>query len=108
MKKQTKRTAAALVLAAALLAGCAGQPEDMHQYPVWYLYHDGQLTASRYQYVGGTALDAPRNRIIADAGDYYLVERNFDSPTYALVPKADYWADSDGATDIPIQVQLPW
>lgn len=84
------------------------QPEDMHQYPVWYLYHDGQLTASRYQYVGGTALDAPRNRIIADAGDYYLVERNFDSPTYALVPKADYWADSDGATDIPIQVQLPW
>ncbi len=84
------------------------QPEDMRQYPIWYLYHDGQLTASRYQYVGGTALDAPRNRIIADAGDSYLVERNFDSPTYALVPKADYWNDSDGATDIPIQVQLPW
>lgn len=84
------------------------QPEDMRQYPVWYLYHDGQLTPSRYQYVGGGALDAPRNRIMADAGDYYLVERNFDSPTYALAPKADYWADSDGATDIPIQVQLPW
>lgn len=28
MKKQTKRTAAALVLAAALLAGCAGQPDS--------------------------------------------------------------------------------
>lgn len=84
------------------------EPEDMSQYPTWYLYSNGQLTASRCQYVGGVEFDAPRNRITADAGEYYLVERNFDSPDYALVPKADYWADSDGATDIPIQMQLPW
>lgn len=84
------------------------QPEDMREQPTWYLYHDGQLTASRYQYVGGGALNDPRNRIIADAGDNYLVQRNFTAPDYALVPKADYWADSDGTTDIPIQMQLPW
>ena len=84
------------------------QPEDMRQYPTWYLYHEGRLTASRYQYVGGNVLDAPRNRIVADAGDWYLVERSFDRPNYALVPKADYWADSDGATDIPIQIEPLW
>lgn len=82
--------------------------EDRNDFPHWYLYHDGSLIAS--QYVALNEKDTRlKNLVIADAGQYYLVQRDFSQqhPQYCLVAKEDFWEDANTGKDIPIQIQLP-
>lgn len=74
---------------------------DYTQYR-WYLYHDGELRESRYEY-GGLDWDAQQNLILADLGDWYLVTR-FRNGDYVLVRSQDYWADAGPDQDVPVTV----
>ena len=83
--------------------------ENSKEAPDWYLYHDGMLIPSQYAAFG--ELDSRvKNRVVADAGDSYLVQRDYNdsNPKFSLVAKEDYWADAGTDKDIPIQMQLPW
>lgn len=83
--------------------------EDTKAYPNWYLYRDGELIPSQYAALG--ELDTrTKNRVVQDAGTYYLVQRDYSYqyPQYALVAKEDFWADANTYKDIPIQMDPLW
>lgn len=83
------------------------ESEDMSQPSSWYLFRNGTLTASRYA-VLGEADSRQKNRVLADAGDAYLVQRDYSAPRFALVSKTDFWADANTDKDIPIQMDPLW
>ena len=83
--------------------------EDTKAYPNWYLYRDGELIPSQYAVLG--ELDTrTKNRVVQDAGTYYLVQRDYSYqyPQYSLVAKEDFWADANTDKDIPIQMDPLW
>lgn len=83
--------------------------EDTKAYPNWYLYRDGELTPSQYAVLG--ELDSrTKNRVVQDAGAYYLVQRDYSYqyPQYALVAKEDFWADANTDKDISIWMDPLW
>lgn len=85
------------------------ESEEMSQPSSWYLYHNGALTASRYALLG-EADSREKNRVVADAGDAYLVQRDYSTsaPRFSLVAKEDFWADANTDQDIPIQMDPLW
>lgn len=85
------------------------EKEDMSQYPDWYLYHNGTLSATQYALLN-EADSRVKNRVVAEVGDSYLVQRSYNSsaPQYSLVTKENFWADANTNQDTPIQMQLPW
>ena len=85
------------------------ESEDPKAYPNWYLYRDGELTPSQYAVLG--ELDTrTKNRVVQDAGAYYLVQRDYSYqyPQYALVAKEDFWADANTDKDISIWMDPLW
>ena len=68
----------------------------------WYLYHDGELRESRYEY-RGLDRDVQQNLILADLGDWYLVNRS-RGQDYVLVRSQDYWADAGPEQDVPVTI----
>ena len=68
----------------------------------WYLYHDGELRESRYEY-RGLDRDVQQNLILADLGDWYLVNRS-RGQDYVLVRSQDYWADTGPEQDVPVTI----
>lgn len=62
---------------------------------------------SRYA-VLGEADSRQKNRVLADAGDAYLVQRDYSAPRFALVSKTDFWADANTDKDIPIRMDPLW
>ena len=80
------------------------EPDDMTEYPSYYLYHNGTVIKSQYSYLGSYDENS-KNYIVAQTDTCYLVLRNSRNEQYSLVAKSDYWCDHNIETDIKISLQ---
>lgn len=69
----------------------------------YFLLKDGQLTRSQYDYRYSGDPERKSNLILADLGEDYLVSRDLEADTFAIVNKDAFWQDAGTESDEPIE-----